>query len=229
MTRRRPFTERTQTPGISEIPGVYARLFYESRAEGGVLGVLPGVIGVIQATEVVKLLIGEGESLVGRLLLYDALDMKFRELKLRKDPTCPICGEHPTIDHLIDYEAFCGTSLRGVDNTDTTPITTDEISVKDLQQRMNAGLQGATLLDVREPHEWEIVRLPGAKLIPRMQLPNHLNELSQTDDLLVYCRSGVRSAQAVAFLKSMGFRKARNIRGGILAWAREVDPSSPVY
>ncbi|MCL4505570.1 MAG: molybdopterin-synthase adenylyltransferase MoeB [Chloroflexi bacterium] len=200
-----------------------------SCAEGGVLGVLPGVIGVIQATEVVKLLIGEGESLVGRLLLYDALDMKFRELKLRKDPTCPICGEHPTIDHLIDYEAFCGTSLRGVDNTDTTPITTDEISVKDLQQRMNAGLQGATLLDVREPHEWEIVRLPGAKLIPRMQLPNHLNELSQTDDLLVYCRSGVRSAQAVAFLKSMGFRKARNIRGGILAWAREVDPSSPVY
>ncbi len=200
-----------------------------SCAEGGVLGVLPGVIGVIQATEVVKLLIGEGEPLVGRLLLYDALDMRFRELKLRKDPTCPICGEHPTIDHLIDYEAFCGTIVRGSEATDTTAIASDEITVADLHARMQAGLTGATLLDVREPHEWEIVHLPGATLIPRIQLPDHLNELSQTDELLVYCRSGVRSAQAVAFLKSMGFKKVKNIRGGMLAWAREVDPSSPIY
>jgi molybdopterin/thiamine biosynthesis adenylyltransferase/rhodanese-related sulfurtransferase/molybdopterin converting factor small subunit len=199
-----------------------------SCAEGGVLGVLPGIIGVIQATEVVKLIIGQGEPLIGRLMLYDALEMKFRELKLRKDPACPICGEHPTIDHLIDYEAFCGT--RAVEGPDeNVPASADDITVTDLAKRIQGGLSNATLLDVREPHEWEIVHLPGARLIPRGELPNHLSELSQTDDILVYCRSGVRSAQAVQFLRQMGFKKARNVKGGVLAWAREVDPNSPVY
>ncbi len=200
-----------------------------SCAEGGVLGVLPGIIGVIQATEVIKLLIGEGEPLIGRLLLYDALDMKFRELKLRKDPTCPICGEHRTIDHLIDYEAFCGSTIQGVSATGTPGVAIEEISVTELDKRLKAGLNGATLIDVREPHEWEIVHLDAAKLIPRLQLPNHLNELSQTDELLVMCRSGVRSGQAAQFLKQMGFKKVKNVRGGILAWARDVDPSAPTY
>jgi adenylyltransferase/sulfurtransferase len=199
-----------------------------SCAEGGVLGVLPGTIGVIQATEAVKLIIGQGEPLIGRLLLYDALEMTFSELKLRKDPHCPICGEHPSIDHLIDYEAFCG--MRAVEGpAEQATQSTDDISVTELARRIQAGLGNATLLDVREPHEWEIVHLPGATLIPRGELPNHLNELSQTDEILVYCRSGVRSAQAVQFLRQMGFKKARNVKGGVLAWAHEVDPNSPVY
>ncbi len=200
-----------------------------SCAEGGVLGVLPGVIGVIQATEVVKLLIGEGEPLIGRLLLYDALDMKFRELKLRKDPTCPICGEHRTLDHLIDYEAFCGSSIHGVAAGDANGLAVDEITVRDLDQRLKDGLNGATLIDVREPHEWEIVHLDAAKLMPRLDLPSHLGELSQTDELLVMCRSGVRSGQAAVFLKQMGFKRVKNVRGGILAWAREIDPEMPTY
>ena len=199
-----------------------------SCAEGGVLGVLPGTIGVIQATEVVKLIIGQGEPLIGRLLLYDALDMKFRELKLRKDPACPICGEHPTIDHLIDYEAFCG--MPAIEHADSNvPVSADDVTVSEVAKRIQAGLPGTTLLDVREPHEWEIVHLPDAQLIPQGQLPEHLNELSQTDDILVYCRSGARSARAVQFLRQMGFKKARNVRGGVLAWARDVDPNSPVY
>lgn len=199
-----------------------------SCAEGGVLGVLPGTIGVIQATEAVKLIIGQGEPLVGRLLLYDALDMQFRELKLRKDPNCPICGEHPTIDHLIDYEAFCG--VRATESADqNVPQSADDVTVTELAKRIQAGLGNTTLLDVREPHEWEIVHLPGATLIPRGELPNHLSELSQTDEILVYCRSGARSAQAVQFLRQMGFKKARNVKGGVLAWAHEVDPNSPVY
>jgi sulfur-carrier protein adenylyltransferase/sulfurtransferase len=200
-----------------------------SCAEGGVLGVLPGIIGVIQATEVVKLLLGEGEPLIGRLLLYDALEMKFRELKLRKDPECPICGEHPIIDHLIDYEAFCGMPVRDADESASGAAKADEITVTELHARMQAGLNGTMLLDVREPHEWEIVHLPGARLIPRAELPNHLHELSQTDELLVYCLSGMRSGQAVQFLHQMGFKKARNIKGGMRAWARDVDPSSPIY
>ena len=168
-------------------------------------------------------------ALIGRLLLYDALDMKFRELKLRKDPACPICGEHRTIDHLIDYEAFCGSTIQGVSEAETPGVAIEEISVTELDKRLKAGLNGATLIDVREPHEWEIVHLDAAKLFPRLQLPNYLNELSQTDELLVMCRSGVRSGQAVQFLKQMGFKKVKNVRGGILAWARDVDPSVPTY
>jgi adenylyltransferase/sulfurtransferase len=194
-----------------------------------VLGVLPGTIGVIQATEAVKLLMGIGDPLIGRLMLYDALDMRFRELKLRKDPTCPICGEHPTITQLIDYEAFCGTPVREKEAPQGVSNPANEISVKELSERIKAGLPGATLLDVRETQEWDIVHLPGAKLIPRGQLPNHLGELSQTDEILVYCRSGVRSAQATEFLRQMGFKKVKNVVGGILAWAREVDRNAPVY
>ncbi len=201
-----------------------------SCAEGGVLGVLPGVIGVIQATEAVKLIVGQGEPLIGRLMLYDALEMRFRELKLRKDPDCPICGERRTIHELIDYEAFCG--VPAVDPRSEHPSAAPavpEISVTELRDRIQAGLPGATLIDVREPHEWEIANIPQARLIPKGELPDHLNELSQTDEILVHCRSGVRSADAVKFLRDMGFKKAKNVKGGILAWAREVDPDMPTY
>jgi adenylyltransferase/sulfurtransferase len=201
-----------------------------SCAEGGVLGVLPGVIGVIQATEAVKLIVGQGEPLIGRLMLYDALEMRFRELKLRKAPNCPICGEHPSIHELIDYEAFCG--VPAVDprseHTSAAPQV-PEISVTELRDRIQVGLPGATLIDVREPHEWEIANLPQARLIPKGELPERLGELSQTDEILVHCRSGVRSADAVKFLRDMGFKKAKNVKGGILAWARDVDPDMPVY
>ncbi len=202
-----------------------------SCAEGGVLGVLPGVIGVIQATEAVKLIAGIGEPLVGRLLLYDALDMRFRELKLRKDPDCPICGERRTIHELIDYEAFCGMPAIDPDSAGHSASRPDvpEITVTELRDRIAAGLPGATLIDVREPQEWEIAHLPAARLIPKGELPGRLGELSQTDEILVHCRSGVRSADAVLFLRQMGFKKVKNVKGGILAWAREVDPSVPVY
>ena len=200
-----------------------------SCAEGGVLGVLPGVIGVIQATEVVKLIAGIGELLVGRLMLYDALDMRFRELRLRKDPDCPICGEHPTIHELIDYEAFCGMPAIDPDSAGLAHPGVPEINVVELRDRIQAGLPGAALIDVREPQEWEIAHLPQARLIPKGELPNRLGELSQTDEILVYCRSGARSADAVQFLRQMGFKKVKNVKGGILAWARAVDPNVPIY
>ncbi len=199
-----------------------------SCAEGGVLGVLPGVIGAIQATEAVKIITGIGEPLIGRLLLYDALEMSFRELKLRKDPNCPICGTNPTITTLIDYEAFCGVPA----HAPPPPRTVPEITVQELKQRIEAGLErtNTLLLDVREPYEWHIARLPGARLIPKDKVKEHLHELSQADEILVYCRSGVRSAEVVRFLiEDVGFRKVRNVKGGLLAWAREVDPSTPVY
>ncbi|MCS7088339.1 MAG: molybdopterin-synthase adenylyltransferase MoeB [Thermoflexales bacterium] len=199
-----------------------------SCAEGGVLGVLPGVIGVIQATEAVKIITGIGEPLIGRLLLYDALEMSFRELKLRKDPNCPICGANPTITALIDYEAFCGVPA----HTSPPPKAVPEITVQELKQRLDEGLErtNTLLLDVREPYEWAIARLPGARLIPKDKVKEHLHELSQADEILVYCRSGARSADVVRFLiEDIGFRKVRNVKGGLLAWAREVDPSTPVY
>ncbi len=196
-----------------------------SCAEGGVLGVLPGIIGVIQATEAVKLIAGLGEPLIGRLLLYDALEMRFQELKLRKDPACPMCGAQRAIHALIDYEAFCGITPQPA----AEPAADAEISVAELRDRLLAGLPGAVLIDVREPREWDIARLPQARLIPRGELPHRLGELNQADEILVHCRSGVRSADAVRFLREMGFRKAKNVKGGILAWAREIDPSLPTY
>jgi adenylyltransferase/sulfurtransferase len=203
-----------------------------SCAEGGVLGVLPGIIGMIQATETVKLIMGVGDSLVGRLMLYDALEMRFRELKLRKDPACPICGEHPTVTQLIDYDAFCGVPARGTETHDTN-AGVPEISVKELKQRMeNGGLDKSNtlLLDVREPNEWDIAHIDGAVLIPKDQVKNRLHELSPYDEILVQCRSGVRSADIARFLiDDIGLKKVKNVRGGILAWAREIDPKMPTY
>ncbi|MDW8394954.1 MAG: molybdopterin-synthase adenylyltransferase MoeB, partial [Anaerolineae bacterium] len=199
-----------------------------SCAEGGVLGVLPGVVGVIQATEAIKLITGIGEPLIGRLLIYDALEMSFRELSLRKDPSCPICGESPTITELIDYEAFCGAPIRA--SAPTAAQDVPEITVQELKQRIEAGLDArrTLLLDVREPYEWQIVHLPGARLIPKGQVRDHLHELSQADEIIVYCRSGSRSAEVVRFLiNDVGFRQVKNLKGGVLAWAREIDPSMP--
>lgn len=196
-----------------------------SCAEGGVLGILPGIIGLIQATEAVKLIIGKGEPLIGRLLLYDALAMRFRELKLRKDPNCPICGEHPTIKQLIDYEEFCGIGTQA-DSVVLEPEL--EISAKELKKRLDQG-EKLFILDVREPHEYEICRLPGAKLIPLNQLATRIHELDRSWEIVAHCRSGVRSAKAVKFLREAGFEKVKNLKGGILAWSDEVDPTVPKY
>ncbi len=193
-----------------------------SCAEGGVLGVLPGVIGTIQATEAIKLLLGEGESLIGRLLLYDALEMRFDEVRLRKDPDCPVCGEHPTVTELIDYVQFCGLDPADALEPDW------EITPRELQEKMTNGNR-PVLLDVREPHEWDISHLKGALLIPQDKLPGRMSELDSADEIVLYCRSGQRSARALNLLHDAGFRKLKNLRGGINAWAREVDPSLPQY
>src|SRR5471030_247565 len=188
-----------------------------SCAEGGVLGVLPGMIGIIQATEAIKLIIGIGEPLVGRFLIYDALKMKFRELKLRKDPDCRVCGTHPTVTTLIDYEQFCGirpepaaqTTGAGVSDWDTTSV--------DLKKRLDAG-DDVLVLDVREPNEYQINRIPGSVLIPLGELPRRYAELPQDRDIVAHCKMGGRSAKAVEFLQSVGFKRIKNLRGGILDW-----------
>jgi adenylyltransferase/sulfurtransferase len=193
-----------------------------SCAEGGVLGVLPGVIGTIQATEALKLLAGIGETLIGRLMLYDALSMRFRELKLRRNPDCPICGDHPTVTELIDYEMFCGITPEPETFT-SHEITPAEVSA--WLQRDDAPL----LLDVREPNEWEIGHLPGATRISVNELQGRMNELDTAREMVVYCRSGARSGRAVDMLRAAGFRKVTNMTGGILRWSDEVDPSIPKY
>nr|WP_322488316.1 molybdopterin-synthase adenylyltransferase MoeB [Chloroflexus sp.] len=194
-----------------------------SCAEGGVLGVLPGVIGTIQATEVIKLLTGIGEPLIGRLLLYDALAMRFRELKLRRNPSCPVCGDHPTITELIDYEQFCGLV------EEPTLSNQFEITPRELAEWLERP-DRPFLLDVRNPYEVAIASIPGTdKLIPIDQLPERINELDSAREMVVYCRSGARSGRAVELLKSVGFRKVKNLVGGILRWADEVDPSVPKY
>jgi sulfur-carrier protein adenylyltransferase/sulfurtransferase len=194
-----------------------------SCAEGGVLGVLPGVIGTIQATEALKLLAGIGDTLVGRLMLYDALSMRFRELKLRRNPECPVCGDHPTVTELIDYEQFCGV----VPEPDVTTLA-DEITpieVAALLEREDRPF----LLDVREANEWEIGHLPGAVRISVNELSGRMNELDTAREMVVYCRSGVRSRRAIDTLRAAGFRKLKNMTGGILRWSEEVDPSIPQY
>lgn len=196
-----------------------------SCAEGGVLGILPGNIGLMQATEAVKLIIGKGEPLISRLLLFDALSMKYRELKLRKDPNCPICGDNPTIKALIDYEEFCGI---GTEADKIVLEAENEISVTELSENIKSNGK-AFILDVREPHEYEICRIPNSKLIPLGELPTRIHELDRGQDIVVHCRSGVRSAKAVKFLREAGFEKVRNLVGGILAWSDEVDPSVPKY
>jgi adenylyltransferase/sulfurtransferase len=195
-----------------------------SCAEGGVLGILPGVIGLIQATETVKLILGIGQPLVGRLLLYDALGMKFRELKLRKNPDCPICGDHRTITQLIDYQEFCGIPHQPVE---AAPVTGD-IEPSEVKQKQDRG-DNFVLIDVREPHEYQIARIPGARLIPLGELPKRLGELNKLDEFVMHCKSGMRSAKAVDLLKQAGFAKVRNMKGGILAWSDKVDPTVPKY
>jgi len=195
-----------------------------SCAEGGVLGVLPGIIGTIQASEAIKLILGVGEPLVGRLLLFDALRMHFREMKLRKDPDCPVCGTAPTITALIDYEQFCG-----------MPVVSDErggshsfdISATELARKLQT--EAIYLLDVREPYEFEICALPGAHLVPLAQLPERLAEIDGSRPIVAYCRTGKRSAQAVKLLHQAGYPSARNLAGGIHAWAEEVDATVPKY
>ena len=196
-----------------------------SCAEGGVLGVLPGIVGCIQAMEVIKLIIGQGQPLIGRLLVFDALSMRFRELKLRKDPECPVCGAHPTITKLIDYEQFCG--IRGEEHT---PVITGipEITALDVKKMMDER-KHFVLIDVREPHEFQICRIPGAKLIPLNDVPKRMNELNSADEIVVHCRSGQRSARGVELLAKAGFHKIHNLKGGILAWSDQVDPSVPKY
>ena len=192
-------------------------------AEGGVLGVLPGVIGCIQATEAIKLLLGRGESLIGRLLLFDALEMRFRELRLRKDPRCPVCGEHPTIRELVEHDATCD-----VQPAADTTSPDGRLDVRSLKQRQDAG-DRPILIDVRTPQEWQICRLEGAILIPLQELPSRLGEIDRRHEIVVYCHVGVRSAMAVGFLRGNGFDRARNLEGGIDAWAVHVDPSTPRY
>jgi sulfur-carrier protein adenylyltransferase/sulfurtransferase len=195
-----------------------------SCAEGGVLGILPGMIGLVQATEAVKLILGSGEPLVGRLVLYDALAMRFRELKLRRNPECPACGDHPTITKLIDYQEFCGLG-RG---EEAVVETAGDIEPTDVKQKIDRG-DSFVLIDVREPHEHQICNIPYAKLIPLGELPKRVNELSTADEIVAHCKSGMRSAKAVDFLKQAGFKRVRNMKGGILAWSDKVDPTVPKY
>jgi adenylyltransferase/sulfurtransferase len=200
-----------------------------SCAEGGVLGVLPGVIGVIQATEAIKLVTGIGEPLIGRFLIYDALKMRFRELKLKKDPDCPVCGTHPTVTKLIDYEQFCGIHPAGPETTTVnTPGNATEITAAELKQRLDKG-DTLKLVDVREPNEYQINRIPGTVLIPLGDVPRRYNELDPADEIVVHCKMGGRSAKAADFLRSVGFKRVLNLKGGILEWIDKVDPSQPKY
>ncbi|HZS56820.1 MAG TPA: molybdopterin-synthase adenylyltransferase MoeB [Bryobacteraceae bacterium] len=195
-----------------------------SCAEGGVLGILPGLVGLIQATETVKILLGVGETLKNRLLLYDALNMRFRELRLRRDPDCPVCGTHPTVTKLIDYQEFCGVrpapaQVAGGDGV---------IDVTEVKQKLDRG-DNFVLIDVREPHEYQIARIPGAKLIPLGELPKHLGELDPNAEYVMHCKTGGRSQKATDLLKQSGFKNVRNMTGGITAWSDKVDPTVPKY
>jgi adenylyltransferase/sulfurtransferase len=197
-----------------------------SCAEGGVLGILPGLVGVIQATEVIKLILGKGESLVGRLLLVDALSMRFRELKLRKNPECPVCGENPTVTELIDYQHFCGIVPEAPQEA-SMKNGIPQLSVKELKQRMDAG-ENVYILDVREPYEYRIAQIGGI-LIPQTDVPNRLAEIDREREIIVQCRSGVRSQRIAEFLKQQGYPRVVNLAGGILAWADEIDPKMQKY
>jgi adenylyltransferase/sulfurtransferase len=195
-----------------------------SCAEGGVLGILPGLLGVIQATETIKLILDSGDPLIGRLLLVDALSMRFRELKLRKNPDCVVCGPNPTVTKLVDYEAFCGI----VPEVETGSNGVPEISVEEFR-KLRESRDPFVLVDVREPHEFAISSFPESVKIPLGALPEHLNKLSSADDIVVHCKSGGRSAKAVQLLRQAGFRKVRNLAGGINRYAEVIDPSIPRY
>jgi len=195
-----------------------------SCAEGGVLGVLPGIVGAIQTSEALKLILGIGEPLVGRLLLIDALSVTFRELRISRDPNCPVCGENPRIKELIDYEQFCGVRVSG----EALHQATSSITPQQLKRLLDSG-EEIQLIDVREPVEWEICRIPGSKLIPLNQLPSRLHEIDQTKKVVVYCHSGQRSALAVKLLRDLGLTNTYNLSGGIDAYAEQVDPTIPRY
>jgi len=196
-----------------------------SCAEGGVLGILPGIIGTMQAAETIKLILEKGDPLIGKLLFIDVMGMKVRELKLRKDPNCPICGKNPTITKLIDYEEFCGL---GRGEEEVPPGSDLEITVDEFHDLIN-GKKNVVILDVREPHEYEICHIDGSVLIPLGELPSRVNELDTADEIIAYCHLGMRSLRATRFLRQMGFKKVKNLRGGIDAWAEEYDPDMPRY
>ena len=197
-----------------------------SCAEGGVLGVLPGIIGVIQAIETVKLILSEGQPLIGRLLTFNALKMQFRELKVRKNPDCPVCGTHPTIKELIDYDEFCGIGRGNEEGEDVAE--SEEITAVELKAKIDRG-DKFTLIDVREPHEYAIAKIPGSKLIPLGNIAERAHELDTADDIVLHCKMGGRSAKALNQLKGLGFKKLKNLTGGITAWSNDVDPSVPKY
>jgi adenylyltransferase/sulfurtransferase len=196
-----------------------------SCAEGGVLGVLPGIVGTIQATEILKLALGKGSSLVGRLLLFNALDMKFRELKLRRDPKCPVCGDNPTITELIDYEMFCGIAPE----PEAAASNPDEVSVQEMQRAMKDPNLGIKILDVREPDEYQIAHINGIPLFPLSTLPQRFTELDPNQQYYIHCKSGVRSLRALEFLREQGFKYLKSVKGGISAWADEIDHGVPKY
>jgi adenylyltransferase/sulfurtransferase len=201
-----------------------------SCAEGGVLGILPGLLGVIQATEVIKLILGKGESLIGRLLLVDSLGMRFRELKLRKNPDCPVCGKNPTVTKLIDYQQFCGIAPEPkAASVNGTPVQNGipQITAVELKKRLD-NKDDIFVLDVREPHEYQIANL-GAKLIPLGDLPARAGELDKDREIIVHCKSGVRSQKAAEFLAQNGFKKVWNLAGGITGWSNDIDPLVPKY
>ncbi|MDD5543212.1 MAG: molybdopterin-synthase adenylyltransferase MoeB [Acidobacteriia bacterium] len=199
-----------------------------SCAEGGVLGILPGIIGCIQANETIKLILGQGETLAGRLLLFDALRMKFRELKLRKDPECPVCGTHRTLHQLIDYEQFCGIPQQQAKEKEMSTSSEHEIDAVTLKHQLDQN-EKIFILDVREPHEFQICRIPNSHLIPLGDLPSRISELNSADLIVAHCKSGMRSAKACDFLRKSGFTRVKNLKGGILAWSDQVDPSVPKY
>jgi adenylyltransferase/sulfurtransferase len=196
-----------------------------SCAEGGVLGVLPGIIGCIQATEILKLALGKGSSLIGRLLLFNALDMKFRELKLRPDPECPLCGKHPTIQQLIDYEQFCGVTPEPTESG----ANPDEVTVQAMKQALADPKLGIKVLDVREPDEYQIAHVHGVPQIPLSVLPQRFTELDPNHQYYLHCKSGIRSLKALRFLREQGFKYVKSVKGGITAWSDEVDDAVPRY
>ena len=196
-----------------------------SCAEGGVLGVLPGVVGCLQATEVIKLLLGQGASMIGRLLTYHAMDMKFRELKLRRDPECPLCGEQPSIRDLINYEAFCGVTARH-DPNDMHP---DEVTVQEMKRALDDPQSGIQVIDVREEDEWRIAKVEGTTLLPLSQLAERYTELDPNQSYYLHCKAGVRSLKALEFLRQQGFGELKSVQGGISAWSGQIDPSVPAY
>src|SRR5664280_1328509 len=196
-----------------------------SCAEGGVLGVLPGIVGCIQAAEILKLALGKGSSLIGRLLLFNALDMKFRELQLRRDPECPVCGEHPTVTELIDYQMFCGITPEPAE----AAANPDEVTVQEVKRALDDPKLGIRVIDVREPDEYEIVHIDEVPLIPLGTLPQRFTELDPNQQYYIHCKSGMRSMKALLFLREQGFKYLKNVRGGILAWSDEIDHSVPKY